>query len=111
MVKNHLEKKMCASKGKMSKRNITTANDDIDLMKVVELRSELKSRKLSTTGLKSDLVDRLKKAIQAEPVSSQQSSDSKDRVQLAGSNDEGGWEDSGSKASNSLELYSSSGMC
>ena len=72
---------------------------------------ELKSRRLSTTGLKSVLVQRLKELIQSEPVSSQQNSDCKDRIQSAISNDEGGREDSGSKASNSLELYSSSGMC
>ncbi len=78
---------------------------------MVDLRSELKSRKLSTTGSKPELVERLKKVIQAEPVSSQQNPDSKDRIQSASSNDEGGREDSGCKASNSLELYSSSGMC
>ncbi len=77
----------------------------------MDLGSELKSRKLSTTGSKSELDERPKKVIQAEPVFSQQNPDSKDRIQSASSKDEGGREDSGCKASNCLELYSSGGMC
>ncbi len=80
---------------------------------MVDLRRELSSRNLSTTGLKKALAKRLKKFIQAEPLSSQQNPDSKDHIQSSSSNDEGGREDSGigCKKSNAFELYSSSGMC
>ena len=56
----------------MSSKYPILANRPIDQWKVTELKEELKRRKLTTKGLKDDLINRLDEALRTEREAARQ---------------------------------------